>query len=473
MPLQRKPFLLSLPVWGVLIAGLANAGDWELVDSVSFGATAVQRDSDNEEDAERLVFTITPSFHLKGEGRRVSGDVKYGLTAAYDADDSESGLSHSLRGQIQSEIVEEFFFLNATAFAGLTSGTSTSASVDAVSPDSESVQKYSFSLAPIFQRQLGRKANLVSRNRFSYSGSDDSDDEDTISRSLNLGIESGRGAGRTTWFAGYTNIHSDFDTREETVNSLSTGIGYQLDNSWRINAGLGYGDSDASTSRGSNEGVTWNLGANWTPNPRTNASVSFGESYWGEAWSGAISHATRRTELSVKGSRSLTNSSTLLAESASFGIFDPDGTPVVDPIDGDPLVVDGLLLTETDENYINTSLGVDIALTGRRSSITGSVTYQEREFDVSGEREDTIAYRLKGSRNLSGATKMTAGIRYADFSSSNAADDDTLDFTLGITNQLGRFSQIGASLSHRIFNSSDDSDYTEQRLSLTFTTRFL
>jgi len=473
MSLQRQGYLLLLLALPVCMGGFANAGDWELTDSISYGATAVQRDNETGSDEDRLVFTVTPSIRLKGEGRKISGDIQYGLTAAFDAQDSDSGLSHSLRGRVESEIIEDFFFLNATAFAGLTSGTSTSASVDEVSSDSESIQTYSFSLSPIFQQSLGRHANLVSRNRFYYSGSDDSDREETTSRSLNLGIESGRGAGRTTWFAGYTNTYTDSSGREETVESLNTGVGYRLNRSWQVNAGLGYGDSDASTLRSSNSGMTWNLGANWTPNPRTNASFSYGENYWGEEWSGAFTHSTRRTKASIKSSRSLTRSSTLLANSATFAVLNPDGTPVLDPITGDPLVVTGLLLTPADENYINTSLGIDITLTGQRSSITGGVTYQEREFDLSGKREDVVSYRLNGSRDLSGATKVTAGIGYADFSSSSDADDDTLDFSLGITNQLGRFSNIGVLFRHRIFDSSDDSGYTEQRLSLTFSTRFL
>jgi uncharacterized protein (PEP-CTERM system associated) len=235
---------------------------------------------------------------------------------------------------------------------------------------------------------------------------------------------------------------------------------------------LGYSESDAPTQRDSNSALNWNVGAGWTPNSRTKAKASYGQNYSGDVWDASFSHVSKRTRLEANFSRSLTNSNTIQGEILEPGI-NPDGTPVLDPVTGLPLLEPTIVYVPTDENFIRTAAGGSVTVTGRRTSVVGSLQYSERSYDESGGSDETTSFRLSANRRLAERLSISASAGISDFSSSSADSDTSYDFQLGINHSLGRKSSIGATLNHRVFDPEDDTGYTEQRVSVIFSTSFL
>lgn len=457
----------------ILFCGPAFAGDWKLTDSATVSASMVNRDQESGGDTDRLVLSATPGFQLSGQGGRISANLSYALTASHEADGGDDdSLSHSLNGSFNSRLYEDSVFLNGSAFAGLATTSNSSASADPNSPDSESIQTYSFGLSPQFRGRLGPYANLVSNNRFRVSGSDRGSSDDVTGRTLNIGVQNGREFGRLNWFGRYTNTYTDFTDRDETVDSVVVGGGYRINRQWKMNASTGYSESDAATRRSSNSAANWSLGIDWTPNPRTSGSFDYGRDYSGDVWSGRITHVTRRTTIAGYFSRSLTNTSALLASSQEVLILDASGAPILDAA-GNPLVISIPILEPTSENFINSTVGASVTLNGLRTSVSGSANYSDREYDVTGNTQKSIAYRLSASRKIKPNVSMNISAGYSDFSSSSDPGNNTLDLSIGTGVKLGRRSNLSVSLSHRVYDAETGPDYDEQRLTLSFSTRFL
>lgn len=456
-----------------LFTGVANADEWRLQDTVTLSASTISRDNDVGADSNSTNLRATPSLHLSGKSRRTSANIRYGLSFGTDLDGSKTSdpVVHSLRGSAKSEIIENHFFLSGTAFAGLTSSNNTSASVDPLSPDNETIQTYSFSLSPEFRAHLARNADIVSRDSVSYFGSDRGSSDSSISRTAHIGVESGRRFSVLNWSVGLAHTATDYDTSSESVTSFDVGTSYRLNRVWSVNSGLGYSESDAPTSRSSNSAMNWHFGGSWRPNKRTSASARYGQNYSGNVWSGDISHRTRRTRFGLNFSRSLTNTATVITQNEELVVLDADGNPIVDPNTGNPLLVIVPTLVPTSENFINTQIGGSVTVQGRRTTVVGRISYYDRAYDVSGRSENGASLRLSANRRLSEKTNANVSFGASNFSSSNS--DKTYDVRLGINRSLGQYSNVGANLSHRLYDTSGSRGYTEQQLSVFFSTQFL
>jgi len=449
------------------------AGDWKLTDSIGISTSALQRDNKNSPDTTDLSLQIRPNISLNGQSGRTSANIRYGLTSSFrDSGNNATNLSHSLNGSARSEIYEDQIFLTATARAGLTTARSTSASVDSVTAANDGIQTYALTLGPSFRHHLSKYVDIVSDNTFGFSGSDSNNSSDSFTQLYNINLNSGRYFSRFNWSAGFVDSFRQIDTRTENTQSVNASGSYRLNRKIQLRAGLGYSSSDAPTSRSSNSSANWTFGGNWTPNSRTVLNAIFGLNHSGYNWNANFSHSTRRTRIESLFSRSLTNSAALGSELLEPGL-NPDGTPVLDPRDGLPLLDPLILLVPTDENFINTVFSTAITITGRRTTVIGRVRLTQRDYDVSDITDNLSSLSLTATRQLSPRTSLSANAVISDLKSSNSNDDRTYDLSLGLTKSFGRKSSISALVSHRLNEVSNGSGYSENRLTLSVNSRFL
>ena len=95
------------------------------------------------------------------------------------------------------------------------------------------------------------------------------------------------------------------------------------------------------------------------------------------------------------------------------------------------------------------------------------------DFDVSGQSQDSLSFSLGGARKLSPRLSLSTNMAARSFPSSVGGENQTYDLSFGVNSSLGRYSSIGANLSHRVFDGNTAAGYTEQRISLSFRTKFL
>lgn len=468
----RRGLLL---VFAGCLVSTGHAGDWKLDESYSLSTSAVQRENDSgRNDFDSLSLRATPRLRLHGESGRARADISYGLSALLDSDsgNSPSGLSHSLNATAATEVIKRRFFLKGSAFAGLTNSTSTSASVNPSSRDSESIQTYSLTLAPEFRHHLGRKADFVSRNSVRYFGSERGRSDRNFSTRVQAGLESGPYYGPVSWSLGAFNTNTVYENSSSGVTSLDADLGFRVNRIWRVFSGLGASKGDTLNGR-RDSSLNWSLGTAWTPSPRTSLSGRYGHNYSGNVYSGQFSHQTRRTRFAFSLSKSLTDTTTVLLQEQEFNLLNADGSPIIDPLTGDPLVGTAYNLVPNSDNFINTTATASITVSGLRSSIAGTATYSDRDYEKLTSDEEYYSFRLTGRRSLTPKTGVTLNLGVSNVTG-NVQDNTTYDVSLGANTRLGRYSSVGLNVGHRIHESSlPNNGYTEQSVTLTFRSKFL
>lgn len=454
-------------VWGVVGTGLA--GDWKLSDSFSTSVTAVDRSGNNSESG--VVAQVSPSIRLSGRGARSSADLSYRLTASVGTNDTDPrDFAHNLNATGQVEVVEDFFFLGGRAGARLVGDSPTSGPVDAI--NGEGSQSFSLALLPEFRHRLNRYANLVSRNAIDYVTYTDSGGSDSVSTTVNLGVQSGPEFVPLSWNLDATQRRTDFDGRDDKNTSYTAGIGYRVSAKWAVRATAGYEENDVDTTRTDTDGFIWNVGSIWTPNPRTSLDLTYGERYIGKVYSGTFSHRSRKTLMRVSLSRDVSNRRFAELVDAFFFLVDPNGNPVIDPITGNPVIVNIPQLRQDDEDFVNTQLQVAVSATGRRTTVTATATASQREYEKSPDEENSYGLSLSANRRLGGDYSATAGVSMRRADDSAGADSESYDLRLSLSRAISRRTSASIDFLHR--NQDDgNGDYTENRIGFSLTTSFL
>ena len=331
---------------------------------------------------------------------------------------------------------------------------------------------------PEYRQHLNRYADLVSRNRFdwvTYSGSDSGSGSDgSRGQTLNLSILSGRHFNAFNWSLNATQRKTfyDSDQQDDTRNDYSAGLGYRFNPRWAVNGSIGYEDNDIQTDRSDSNGATWDLGATWTPNPRTSVNATYGDRYFGETYSGDISHRTRRTQLSAGFSREVTNRRQQQLVDSFFFLADSNGNPVLDQ-SGNPIIANIPQLQDTDEDYLNTQFRGAMTITGRRTNVTITGNISNRDYEVSNNNEDSYGLTVSVRRDLGSSYNVTLTGRTDHVDRDGVdGDNDTHDVRLSLSKNLSPRTSTALELGYRDYNGTvPDESYTETRIGISLTTQ--
>lgn len=454
------------------------AGDWKLTDSVTASLDVVDRSG--RDASSGVVASISPRISLNGRGGRTTADVNYQLTTSIGTGDTDPrGLSHNLTATGRLEAVEDRLFIGANAAARLAGRTATSGPVDPVNARSDGVQSYSVGIQPEYRQHINRYADFVSQNSIdyvTYSGDDRDGGNDSTSARIHAGIRSGRHFSRLSWSLDASREETDYDSASrtsDTRSSYTAGVGYRIDRTWSVNGSLGYEKNDVETTRSDTDGLIWNVGTSWAPNPRTSLSASYGERYFGEVISADLRHRTKRTVLSLGLSRDVTNRRAFELVDSFFFLVDDTGNLIRDPVTGNPLIVNIPQLDLTDEDFVNTQLRGAIAVSGRRTTVTVTGTVSNREFEVSGEDETSLALALSASRRLGANINASAAVQYTRADGTTRGDSDSYDVSLSLSRRLSERTSAAINVLHREQDATSNDGYTENRIGVSVSSSFL
>jgi len=458
----------------------ARAGKWVFDPSspVTARLTFVDRNPDDTGDNSGQVIQVSPNLRLSRAGGRAEANINYTPTISVGFGDTDPKfLTHQLLGTGRVEAVENRFFIGADARAGLKGANSTGEFVDAINFNSAlAEQGYSFGITPEYRQPLNRYADFVSNNRFDWVGSSGNDfGEGSGSRGqrLNASILSGRHFNAFNWSLNATQRKTfyDSDRDDSTRTDYRAGLGYRFGPRWAANGSIGYEDNDISTNRANTNGTTWDVGARWTPTPRTSLNATVGERYFGERYSADISHRSRRTRLSAGLSRDVTNQRQQQLVDALFFLVDGSGNPVLDQ-DGNPIIANIPQLQDTNEDFINTQLRGAMTITGRRTSVTITGNIANRDYEVSPRDEDSYDLTVGVRRDLGSSFNagLTGRMRHVDSSSAGKTDNYEVRFSL--SKNLSSRTSTAINLGYRDYDTDrPDGSYTETRIGISLTTR--
>jgi uncharacterized protein (PEP-CTERM system associated) len=456
----------------------AVAGDWRFDHSTTVELSHVDRSGDDGYSGQ--ILQATPNLHVHGEGGRFSADVNYQPTVSVGNSDTDPEfLTHNGIGRAQLEAVEDRFFIGADSTARLTGDSSSSASVDAVNYNSENGQQvFTFGLTPEYRHHINQYADFVSRNRFdwvTYSGNN-SGNNDSRSQTFNAQIRDGRYFSIWDWSLDATQRKTFYDSDQdnETRTQYTANLGYRLSPRWALNGSVGYEDNDINTDRSNTNDFIWDVGATWTPNARTRASAEYGQRYFGDRIRANVSHRTRRTRLQFDVTREVENRRNQELADSYFFLADSNGNPIIDPATGSPIIANIPDVKETDEDFINTQVRGIVTVTGRRTTLTLTGSYSDRNYEESPSDEDTYSLSARATRNLGSNYSASLSGRAERVESNNSSDNETYDANFSLRKALSPRSSTALTLGYRDYNDDNSSEnYTEKRIGISFTTTYL
>ncbi len=230
-------------------------------------------------------------------GARFNANINYDLNHFYypSLEGDKDEFRHSLLAGMDSEIVRDFFFIEADA--GVTQQfidrRDTFSTLDIGVSDNRGTVTIG-SISPFTVNKVGGNfAVMTTRYRLSYVD---------VSRNIAVdGTDLGAGAAsvfhegsviftngtrftRTTW--SWQNIYTQESIVGDNNTTLTTQLfgDYQLHRKIALLASAGYTDREAEFGPARFSGFIWDVGTRLTPGPRTNLTVRYGKTFFGNAW---------------------------------------------------------------------------------------------------------------------------------------------------------------------------------------------
>jgi len=387
-------------------ASASLAAEWRFTPTINLSETY----SDNVRSATRgneesdFVTQISPGFTLTNDGPRLQVRASYALQALlYASSDTSPSLSNLLDASVRGMLVRDLLYFDARGSIGQQNisafGTQSSNNIN-VNPNRAEVRTYSVS--PYLVRRFNDVA--TAQLRYTHESFGTSSVDNTTSNLISnnnvdrvgMVINSGPAFRMLSWGAEASTERNNFSSLDSVRRSnVSGNTGYVLNPALRLTATLGYENETYDTPGDQPQGVYYNGGFVWTPNPRTNITATAGRRYFGDTFALAASHRSRRTILSVNYNEDVTtsqaqfigisrvNTSDLLNQLYADRIPDPAARQrVIDAIILQAGLPSGLSVpvnAVTNRYFLQKTLQASAALSGRRSTMVGTLFNTRRE----------------------------------------------------------------------------------------------
>ncbi len=485
----------------MLVCGVAalfstqpSAGSWKISPNISVKATYTDNADLTSSDKKSDFYTqVTPSVAIKreGGGGRVKLDLDYGVVSTENRPGNRGrSIAHSLGSNLQAELYKDVLFLDASAGAYLTSATSGGQrGDDTVGDVSDPIQTYTYSLSPYLKQHYGRYVDMLARYTFDQVINSGKGASDSHNNQVLLSINSGPYFSRFPWGASYrqSETSNDNSASDSETTSINGNVSYVVNRKWRINLAGGKVDNDIQSSRSSTDGFTWDAGATWTPNPRTDLDVSYGRQVFGQNFAFDFNHRWKRAVWRAGYSQTLTDSRTQqlihgtdeqkspidLGSSRQF----LGNTYKYDRMDGDDwvYVADFDYPTLTDEHYVVETFNTGFTLETRRSSLSIDAHFTQRKYEVSRVKGRDIGIDIGLDRRLTPKTDAKVGLSWQkNRADENATEDKRWTLSFGLSRRLTPHTNANLDYNYRRLDSSDNStsEYRENQISLTLASQW-
>lgn len=501
--------LVSTATWG---------GDWKFAS----GITLSERYSDNVNlaasslEESDWITEITPRISVRRDGARLKVNADYSLQGLLYANGTNSSqVRHNLNGRANAELVEEWFFLDATArmsqeLINLADGGGLGDAVGIGNTTSVGA----FSLSPYMKHRFGSTATVEARLTHDGVFIGDSTFSDSASTRYLLSAVSGNNFLPLSWSVNYnksdtsnSGLTADSASERASINAryrVSSKFGLLAQASMEKNDFTGVSNSvrDYSSyglgmfytpSRRISMDVLYNesdngnfLSGSVTLNPtlRTSINASASERAYGRSYSLNLTHRTRKSNWSLRYQDDLTTSQQqFLNPLGTLLYYDcPTGPEPYIPgtLPSNPACIlkavalfNPVLVNQT---YLSKTLNGMVSYTLRRNTWMLSLFDTRREFQNIGGGNDTTR-GLQASWSLRPAVHttftLTGGMSHVESTSTVNRQDDLWNLGLVATHQFQSKVSGSVEARHQERKSNQTGgDYAENsvaaRLNLTF-----
>jgi uncharacterized protein (PEP-CTERM system associated) len=447
------------------------AGDqsgWTFTSGVALSATYSDNadlNSNTKGKQEELYLQVLPYFTLDGTGARVKARGYY-APALYTGTigDSSANIDNflSLNGTV--EVTPDTFFVDGYATASVVNQNATGPgggipNGSYLYNSDNLTQAFGVGVSPYVRYRLGSTADFLARATIGTTNFANASENNAVNASFLTGFTSGPSFQRLPWSVYYSLTGLDFNESSavygssNTYQQLTGRASYVISPIWRVDGSLGYANNDYETTSGNTSGATWSLGGTWTPSSRIALSLGYGGQPYGDSWYLDYRYAHKRVTWFANYSTQLTTVQQEFLQSPTFVQTGPNGLPVVDPATGLPVFVTRLDPTLTNESYVLSHFFTGVNWTGNRTTVGLDATWNQREYQVSGDDQTDWGIGARLSRTLSADLTATARFGWTSYENGNTGngpgaapagggDYDSWDAGLLLTKRLSDRSSV-------------------------------
>lgn len=414
-------------------ASPARAAEWVIVPFLEAEQTFTDNVKSSETDREAdTITTVTGGVGITGTGARLQFDLNYAVS--WDQvwlNDDQSGMRHNLLGDVASELIEDFFFIDA-GVAVNQRDISTAGPV-AVTPRTvlfNQTTVASATVSPYVASRLGSFADAELRYRFSdvLFRENELDSAagvpgDTIIHDATMTLAGGRWFNRLGWTltaSGTRSDEEDGDTFKRRGGQAT--LLYQIIREIALVGNGGWEDIDADDFDDDQDGPYWTGGIRLTPGPRTLLEVQYGRRFGDAIWSGQFSYRiSPRVMIRASYADDISTQQLTFAEALGSIERDADGN-LIDPLTGLPADPNDPRFNLTDQVF--RQQGIDVSLIGGygRNDFVLSGFYSKRKFDIS--TANATVYGGNGSFTRRLRKDLTGGIDGSYAVTRDSIDDE-------------------------------------------------
>jgi uncharacterized protein (PEP-CTERM system associated) len=506
----------------LLVPALTWASDWRITPRITL--SEVYSDNPDLVSSSQAksdwITEITPGISIQREGGRMKVQADYRMTGlVYASDSSRNDIYHGLDGKAFAELVQDWFYVDATARIsqqlreGASSGDTGVVGVGGaggigggvggggqvgISGINNTSQVGAYSISPYLKRRLGSFATVEARVAFDDVISDDSQTSDGRKTRYRLSAVSGNLYYPLTWSASYDKSETNNSDSDDTGDDrASLNARYALSKKFGLLARASLEKNDfTGVDEDEEDYKTYGLGVFYTPSRRFSADVYYNHSNnngnfvsgsatlnptlhtslkastsqrsFGRTYGLNLSHRTRQSNWTLNYQEDLTDTKqqfldyagTLYAHSCAGAIIysnSPIPPAGCNAVPG--LNINLVNQSQTDETYTSKILSGAVTYTRRRSTFLLSTYLNKRDYQSSGGDEKT--YGLQGSWNLktSPRTTFTLSGGMSKEESSNGGDgDDLWNLGLAVTHQFDSKVSANVGLRHQQRSSDQPGD---------------
>jgi len=465
-----------------------QAGDWQT--GAKLNVREVYTDNvclEAQNTSAESITTLTPSVAIKGEGRRVSLDLDAALELnSLKSDGSvcrESGHGERdssnprLRADAGLELLKNFLFVDLSSRVQQNKVNPFRSGGDSSLNRSDNINTtYTYQASPYLTTKLGDWARL--NLRYSFNGQKNSRDsvDDSDRQTLTASLKDS--SGRFSWSLDANQQQVDYNQQsnenvDDKLASANLTLGYQVDSMWQLNASSGQDFNDFTSVDDEIDGQRWRAGLRWTPNPRTELSLGFGNRFFGNTPELTFTHHRRRSEISVNYAKTLVYTRDLRIDELLIPVLNTNGTPLQSQL-GEPVFIAFNQTIVSRSPVVDERLQLAYSLQGRVSVLNLSAQHSKQIREEDNESSRFSSYQVSFDRrlasNVSINSRLTLSERKADsLSGSPVSDSKTWRLYLGLVRQFNHFTQVSLNYAYteRQAELAGD-DYTENRVTVSF-----
>ena len=497
-----KKIKILLLIVCAYIASSAEAATWRFDPRFIVKETYTDNlflDANNERSD--YITEVTPGINIRGDGRNLKLRFDYQYQNLFYADNgSMNDGFNQLRSSLNSELIDDHFFVEANADIGQTNiSNQNRVTNNNINITGNRTNTAIFSISPIYKQSFAGLVDAEIKYTYSYVKIDTGAGDSNINQ-YNFRLNDGRRFNRFKWYIRYskrdgnrnnnitssTNPNTSFETTEANAT-------FPVSRNWTVITEAGAENSEFTTTRNRRNGKYAAIGfgyqpnrrflvevvgggrdritLNWKPSTRSAFNLTFRRQDFGanpgDAFNAFFMHRTRRSNWELTYVDETTTAQDVLLNDRTVQLLDNNGNPVFDPLTNQPILITPAALNLRNDVFNRKRLNLAVSYRTGKSTIRFSIFDEVRDSEVNTGTEKgrgtTISWRWRLSHRTESV--MSANWRH-DETNSTSSKSNLYDVNLNLIRRVSRRTSANLLLRH-VDRNADASvnTYTENSLS--------